>query len=254
MAATKKNLNASLDDLLVGLDLPSDAEINQETGRLKNSIANSGARNAMYGKSAYTNMPEDEKRRVANKKRTTLKSSEEKQKEHAKKSARHGTANGMYGKGELISGERNGFYGKTHKDTVKQTLSDKAKNRTKDKTCEHCGKVVDAQTYGTHHGKYCHMNPNQTKRKTATGPRPQEVETCEHCKMEGGKGMMGRYHHDNCFMKGSYVQSYIDGKKHKVYKTHKQIVDDGILFDRVKLCCLGKKKSVNGVVYKLVKR
>jgi hypothetical protein len=35
MATKKKNLNASLDDLLAGLDLPTDAEVKEETGKVK---------------------------------------------------------------------------------------------------------------------------------------------------------------------------------------------------------------------------
>jgi hypothetical protein len=179
---------------------------------------------------------------------------EEKRNEHAKKSARHGIDNGMYGKGELIKGERNGFYGKTHKDEVKKIISDKAMNRIKNITCEHCGEIVDAQTYGTHHGKYCSMNPNHIKRKTATGPRPQKLEICEHCKMEGGNGMMKRFHGEKCFMKGYNIQSYVNGKKKKLYKTHQSIIDDGHLFDRVKLVCLGKKPTYNGIVFVSVKK
>lgn len=35
MATKKKNLNASLDDLLEGLDLPTDEEVREETGKVK---------------------------------------------------------------------------------------------------------------------------------------------------------------------------------------------------------------------------
>jgi hypothetical protein len=174
---------------------------------------------------------------------------------HAEKSARHGADNGMYGKGELVKGERNGFYGKTHKDEVKKYLSDKAKNRAKNITCEHCGKVVDAQTYGTHHGKYCKKNPDRVMRNTTLGKKmPQSVEVCPHCEMSGGAGMMRRFHGDKCFMNGYYIQSYVDGKKSKLYKTHKSIVDDGHLFDRVKKVCLGKKPTYNGIVFVSVKK
>jgi hypothetical protein len=182
------------------------------------------------------------------------KMSKEKKAEHARKSARHGEDNGMYGKGHLVAGVNNGFYNKSHTDETKQAIREWASNRVKNKTCEHCGAVVDSQTYGAHHGKYCKHNPNAIKRKAGAKPGPQEVVKCPHCRIEGGKGQLTRYHGDNCFMKGHYIQAYVNGKKTKVYKTHQSIVDDGILFDKVKLCCLGKKASVNGVVYKLIKK
>jgi hypothetical protein len=194
---------------------------------------------------------------IVNKIKNTWKNKPEHlRKQHAEKSAHRGADNHMYGNGYKVTGELNGFYGKTHSDDVKKKLSEGAKNRIKDKICEHCGEVVDSQTYGTHHGKYCKHNPNAIKRKTKAKAKsgPQEVVKCPHCYIEGGKGQLTRYHGDNCFMKGHFIQAYVNGKKTKVYKTHQSIVDDGILFDKVKLCCLGKKASVNGVVYKLIKK
>jgi hypothetical protein len=227
----------------------------EKNRRLAESGAFKGEKNPMYGRSAYNEMSADELENVANKKRKTWENKSEKEREnHAKKIARYGEDNGMYGNGHLISGERNGFYNKSHTDETKQTLRWCAENRVKDKTCEHCGAVVDSQTYGTHHGKYCKQNPTRVKRKCGAKPGPQEVVKCPHCHIEGGKAMLTRYHGDNCFMNGYHIQSYIDGKKHKLYKTYQSIVDDGILFDKVKLCCLGKKASVNGVVYKLIKK
>jgi hypothetical protein len=180
---------------------------------------------------------------------------EDKRNDHATKSARHGSDNGMTGNGHYISGKKNGFYGKTHRVDTKKQLSVAATNRPKDHTCEHCGKVVDAQTYGTHHGKYCKKNPDRVMRNTTLGKKmPQSVEVCPHCGMSGGAGMMRRFHGDKCFMNGYYIQSYVDGKKNKLYKTHKSIVDDGHLFDRVKKVCLGKKPTYNGIVFVLVKK
>lgn len=123
--------------------------------------------------------------------------------EAKRKSARHGADNGMYGKGELVAGERNGFYGRTHTDTSRQLVSQAARNRKEDQLCEHCGGTFTAQAYKQHHGDRCDMNPNRVVAARKKYKKKEHTEvTCPHCGKVGSGPNMSRYHFDNCKQKG----------------------------------------------------
>ena len=58
--------------------------------------------------------------------------------------------NGMYGKGHLVSGEKNHFYGKTHTNEIKERISKHAKERFKNKENHpRYGKHWDEETKNT---------------------------------------------------------------------------------------------------------
>jgi len=133
-------------------------------------------------------------------------------------------------------GISNNFYGKQHDTVTKQHLSVVAKSRDKDHYCKHCKKYYTSQAYNEHHGDYCSKNPNRIiksrKKKDLSGP--QDILTCPHCKYTGGQGNFKRYHFDNCIFKGKVAVSYKDGKKVKTYATIQSIIDDGMLWSKVK--------------------
>lgn len=240
--ATKKpeSFNAELDDLISGLDLPSDAEINQETGRLKNSLKNSGKNNPRYGVKIP---PEQHPRGMLGKKHTE---------EAKRKSARPGKSNGMCG--VSLTGEQNHMFGKTHTDRVKDRLAQVAANRKKDCHCVHCNGYFTEQVYAQYHGQYCSKNPKRIvkarKKKDLSGP--QDLLTCPHCGYKGGEGNMKRYHMDACEFNGYYIASYQNGEQIKVYQSLSQFENDGINWHKVRNCILGKSSRAYKLEWKKI--
>ena len=221
MTGKKKSLDVELNDLLSGIDLPSDSEIREETKNKKISLANTG-RN--YGE------------------------------EHRRKSARPGKLNGMYG--VRLTGKKNHFYGKNHGEDTREKLSDKAAKREKTHHCKFCDKFFTAQSYDQYHGKYCSKNPKRIvktrKKKDLSGP--QNFLTCPHCGYEGGEGNMKRYHMDNCEFNGHYIAAYQDGKRVKIYKSLAEITDNAINWHKVKSCLQGKSVSAYKFEWKKIKK
>lgn len=144
-----------------------------------------GEKNGRYGK------PVTEKtRKILSEKNTGRVHGEE----HRRKSARPGILNGMYSKGELVAGEKNGFYGKTHDNETTLHLSQIAKNRIKDHHCEHCNEYYTAQAYKQHHGDYCEHNPNRIVKER----KKMAKQICPHCGKEAAPKCFARLHGDNC--------------------------------------------------------
>lgn len=121
----------------------------------------------------------------------------EEQKQHLSKLRKEkglsaGENNPMYGKGYLIKGEKNGFYGKTHTEETKQKIAAAgrmSKGVPKQKsTCTKCGKVGGIGQIKRYHNENC---GNQHSNN-------QKVITCPHCNKIGTEGNMKRWHFDNC--------------------------------------------------------
>lgn len=150
-----------------------------------------GSRNGRYGKEVKKSTKE--KLKIANTGKTHTD-------EAKRKSARPGEQNGMFGNGHLVSGDKNGFYKKTHSQKTKETLSKKAVERNTDHYCVHCNKYFTSQAYKQYHGDRCSKNPKPiiVKRKQKKLSGPQIKLTCPHCGLQGGEGNMKRYHMDNC--------------------------------------------------------
>jgi hypothetical protein len=169
--------------IIIANELANDPEWQRKTKEATskfNKATKTGANNHWFG----TNGP------MAGKKHSE---------EAKRKSARIGEHNGMYGKGELVAGHKNGFYDKTHNSETIATLSEKAQNRTADHYCEHCNEYFTAQAYSQHHGDRCANNPNRivTQRKKYKKKEHTEV-VCPHCGKVGSGPNMTRYHFDNC--------------------------------------------------------
>ena len=58
------------------------------------------------------------------------------------------------GKGRDNSGEKNGFYGKTHTEEYRE-IKRQEKLNTPRHTCPHCSKIVDSMNYARWHGDKC---------------------------------------------------------------------------------------------------
>lgn len=223
MTDKKKSLDSQLNDLLSGINLPSDDEVRVETKNAKISLANTGRKHG---------------------------------EEHRRKSARPGKLNGFYGRGNERKGKKNSFYGKTHDEETRVRLAEKAASRGKTHFCKFCKDHFTAQAYDQYHGKYCSKNPKRIiksrKKKDLSGP--QDLLTCPYCGYEGGEGNMKRYHMDACEFNGHYIVSYQDGKKVKVYKSLAEIENDGINWHKVRNCILGKSARAYKVEWKKIKR
>lgn len=144
----------------------------------RNKVTKKGANNHFFG----TNGP------MGGKKHTL---------EAKQKSARHGTDNGMFGR--KLTGDLNGFFGKTHTAETRESFRLAALSREKNHHCEHCGGDFTAQSYKQHHGDKCKHNPNREPVQKRGGWNVEHpVKECPHCGKIGRGPNMTRYHFDNC--------------------------------------------------------
>jgi len=116
-----------------------------------------------------------------------------------------GENNWMYGKkhseehkaylSEINSGENNHFYGKTHTPEARKKISDSKKLLVGDKH-PHFGKDLMKQETKERFSKMYKDKPRLV---------PHEIVECPHCKKQGIKPNMKRWHFDNCKNKESYI-------------------------------------------------
>lgn len=88
---------------------------------------------------------------------------------------------------EINSGEKNRFYGKTHTKEARKKMSSAAKNRVGEKS----------NRYGKSHSEETRKklsNANKGKPRS----KPHDIVTCPHCKKQGIKPNMKRWHFENC--------------------------------------------------------
>jgi hypothetical protein len=115
--------------------------------------------------------------------------------EESKKIMGHpGKLNGMYNNGHIVTGEKNGFFGKTHNDKTVEKLKSVALSREKNCHCIHCNEYFTAQAYKQHHGDYCEHNPNRIVKIR----KQMAKEICPHCGKLAAPKCFARLHGDNC--------------------------------------------------------
>jgi hypothetical protein len=116
--------------------------------------------------------------------------------------ASKGEKNSMYGKkhsdehkaylSDINRGEKNGFFGKTHTPDARKKMSDAKKLLVGDKH-PHFGKDLIKQETKERFSKMYKGKPRSV---------PHEIVECPHCKKQGIKPNMIRWHFDNCKNKG----------------------------------------------------
>jgi hypothetical protein len=84
-------------------------------------------------------------------------------------------------------GENNHFYGKTHDEETRKKISDAAKKRVGEKS----------NRYGKSHSEETKQKFSQMY-KGKTRLIPHEIVECPHCKKQGIKPNMKRWHFENC--------------------------------------------------------
>lgn len=154
--ATKKSFNSDLDKLLAGLDLPTDEQINKETGNKKQaeklkgrkrkdqSSRMSGSGNSMAGKEH------------PNKGKKIPKISE-KIKGKAKPAGfgeKVSKARKALGLTNIWKGQKRADHSEAMKDP---TRNKGAQTMRETKTCPHCGKTANIPNYKRWHGDNCKM-------------------------------------------------------------------------------------------------
>lgn len=83
-----------------------------------------------------------------------------------------------------VSGENNPYYGKKHSQEVKNKMSSKKKGKTYEE-------IFGAEKAAEMRRRRAEENYNKPKVK-------QNIIRCPHCDTAGGKGIMKRWHFDNC--------------------------------------------------------